>query len=322
MNSLSTKDGQTIVSKTAVIFPGQGAQQVGMCKDLYQSSQAARDVFTKAADILGMDLTKLVFEGPAEKLDTTEWSQPAIFVTSVAAWQALQAAGIAQDLAPQAMAGLSLGEYTALHVAGWIAFEDALRLVAERGRLMQAAAEASSGGMVSIMGLDEANTSRLCQEAAQNEVLTPANFNCPGQIVVSGSKSACERALGLADKYSARAIPLNVAGAFHSALMGPAVDGLEKMLETTKITPGEIPVVANVSAGYYGGPDSIRASLREQVAKPIRWQASMERLVADGFGRFAEVGPGRVLTGLMRKINRSVTAENYSTAAAIERVSA
>ncbi len=310
------------MSKTAVIFPGQGAQQVGMCKDVYDASEAAREIFAQAGKILGVDLASLCFNGPAEKLDTTEWSQPAIFVTSVAVWHALKSAGIATDLNPQAMAGLSLGEYTALHAAGWIGFEDALRLVAQRGRLMQAAAEASAGGMVSIMGVDEAATVKLCDDAAQGEVLSPANFNCPGQIVISGSKTACDRAVGLAEKHGARAVPLNVAGAFHSDLMGPAVEGLWKTLQNTKISPGDIPVVANVSAGYYDGPESVRASLREQVARPIRWQASIERLVSDGFDRFAEVGPGRVLTGLMRKINRGVTAVNYSSSAFLERVSA
>lgn len=310
------------MSKTAVIFPGQGAQQVGMCKDVYDASEAAREIFAQAGKILGVDLASLCFNGPAEKLDTTEWSQPAIFVTSVAVWHALKSAGIATDLNPQAMAGLSLGEYTALHAAGWIGFEDALRLVAQRGRLMQAAAEASAGGMVSIMGVDEAATVKLCGDAAQGEVLSPANFNCPGQIVISGSKTACDRAVGLAEKHGARAVPLNVAGAFHSDLMGPAVEGLWKTLQNTKISPGDIPVVANVSAGYYDGPESVRASLREQVARPIRWQASIERLVSDGFDRFAEVGPGRVLTGLMRKINRGVTAVNYSSSAFLERVSA
>lgn len=310
------------MSKTAIIFPGQGAQQVGMCKDVYETSEAAREVFARANDILGADLANMVLNGPAEKLDTTQWSQPAIFVTSVAVWHALKAAGIADELSAGAMAGLSLGEYTSLHLAGWISFDDGLRLVAERGRLMQAAAEASVGGMVSIMGADEETTNRICADAAQGETLAPANFNCPGQIVISGSKSACERALKVAENHGARAVPLNVAGAFHSALMGPAVEGLWKTLQNTKITPGQIPVVANVSAGYYDGPESVRASLREQVAKPIRWQASIERLIADGYDRFAEVGPGRVLTGLMRKINRSVTATNYSSAASMERVSA
>lgn len=305
------------MGKTAVIFPGQGAQQVGMCRDVYESSPEARKVFEDANRILGLDLAELCHVGPADRLDATDISQPAIFVTSVAVWRALEAQGIAEELNPQAMAGLSLGEYTALHLAGWISFEDGVRLVAERGKLMQAAAESTSGGMVSIMGLDEAQTVKLCEEAASGDVLSPANFNCPGQIVISGTKSACQRAVEMADKYGCRAIPLNVAGAFHSALMGPAVEGLTKALAGTKIMPGRIPVVANVSAGYHGDPDSVRASLKDQVAKPIRWQASIERLVSDGFDRFAEVGPGRVLTGLMRKINRSATAVNYSTASAL-----
>ncbi len=305
------------MGKTAIIFPGQGAQQVGMCKDVYDASTEARGVFEEANSILGLDLTRLCHEGPADRLDATDMSQPAIFVTSVAVWRALEAQGIAAELAPSAMAGLSLGEYSALHLAGWLTFKDALTLVARRGKLMQAAAEASSGGMVSIMGLDDEQTLRLCEEAAGGEVLTPANYNCPGQIVISGTKAACERAVSIAEKHGGRAVALNVAGAFHSALMGPAVDGLTEALQSARITTGRIPVVANVSAGYHGDPDSVRASLREQVAKPIRWQASIERLIAEGYDRFAEVGPGRVLTGLMRKINRTVKAVNYSTAAAL-----
>lgn len=305
------------MGKTAIIFPGQGAQQVGMCKDVYVASTEARGVFEEANSILGLDLTRLCHEGPADRLDATDMSQPAIFVTSVAVWRALEAQGIAAELAPSAMAGLSLGEYSALHLAGWLTFKDALTLVARRGKLMQAAAEASSGGMVSIMGLDDEQTLRLCEEAAGGEVLAPANYNCPGQIVISGTKAACERAVNIAEKHGGRAVALNVAGAFHSALMGPAVDGLTEALQSARITTGRIPVVANVSAGYHGDPDSVRASLREQVAKPIRWQASIERLIAEGYDRFAEVGPGRVLTGLMRKINRTVKAVNYSTAAAL-----
>lgn len=309
------------MNKTAVIFPGQGAQQVGMCRDVYDASAAARETYAQAADILQTDLASLCFNGPADKLDTTEWSQPAIFVTSVAVWRALEDTGVAGELKPQAMAGLSLGEYTALHSAGWIGFEDALRLVARRGKLMQAAAESSAGGMVSVMGIDEPAVERLCAEAARGEVIGPANFNCPGQIVVSGAKTACDRVVELAGNHDAKAVALNVAGAFHSPLMGPAVQGLWDVLQGTAIRQGQIPVVANVSAGYYDGPADVRALLREQVAKPIRWQAAIERLIEDGFDRFVEVGPGRVLTGLMRKINRSVKAENLSGASALERVS-
>lgn len=310
------------MSKTAIIFPGQGAQAVGMGKDVAQTFDAARDVFDQANKILGFDLTSICFEGPVDRLNATDISQPAIFVTSVAIWRALEANGITQEWAPKAMAGLSLGEYTALHLAGWLGFQECLKLVAERGRLMQAASEAVSSGMVSIMGLSELEINKFCEEAAQDEILTPANFNCPGQIVISGAKAACDRALGLADKCGARAVPLTVAGAFHSALMAPAVEGLRTALAAANITKGRIGVVSNVSADYHAEPDTVRDLLREQVAKPIRWQASMERLIADGVDLFVEVGPGRTLTGLMRKIDRSITVKNFSKADALERVSA
>jgi [acyl-carrier-protein] S-malonyltransferase len=290
-----------------------------MGRDLAERFPAAREVYEHANRVLGFDLAGLCFQGPAERLNATDTSQPAIFVTSVAFWRAMQSEGIIDELAPEAMAGLSLGEYTALHLAGWLEFEDALRLVAERGRLMQAAAESARGGMVSILGLDEAGTERLCQEAAAGEVLAPANFNCPKQIVISGSEGACRRAVALAEKHGARAVPLVVAGAFHSALMGPAVEGLRVALGRAGLRRGGIGVVSNVSADYHADPEGVRALLTEQVARPIRWQASMERLLAEGFTRFVEIGPGRVLTGLMKKIDRSATALNYSAAADLAR---
>jgi len=310
------------VGKTAVIFPGQGAQAVGMGKDVVESSDVALAVFNRANDILGFDLKTICFEGPADRLNSTDVSQPAIFVTSIAIWQVLEAKGIAHELDAQAMAGLSLGEYTALHAAGWIEFDDCLKLVAERGRLMQAAAEAVPSSMVSVIGLNESDTLKLCQEAACGDVLAPANFNCPSQIVISGTKPACDRAVALADQFGAKAVPLTVAGAFHSPLMDSAAEGLEPALRAAKISPGRIGVVSNVSADYHADPDGVCNLLREQVAKPIRWQASMQRLIDEGFDRFAEVGPGRVLTGLMRKINRSAKAMNYSKAESLSKVPA
>jgi len=286
-----------------------------MGRDVAAASAEARRLFDTADRVLGFPLSSICFDGPVDRLNATDVSQPALFVCSAAIWRVLQANGLSDQLAPQAMAGLSLGEYTALHLAGWIGFEDGLRLVAERGRLMQAAAEATAGGMVSILGLDEAAVERLCAEARQGEALSPANFNCPGQIVISGTKSACDRAIPLAEKLGGRAVPLTVAGAFHSSLMQSAVDGLEAALSGTRIQRGPIPVVSNVSADYHADPQSVRRLLREQVASPIRWQSSMERLIAEGFDRFAEVGPGRVLTGLMRKISRSVRTLNFSCAA-------
>lgn len=306
------------MSKTAVIFPGQGAQVVGMGQDFAAVSRAAAALYEAADHILGRSLSALCFSGPAERLNATDISQPAIFVTSVAMWRALEEAGITQDWNPGAMAGLSLGEYTALHLAGWVSFEDGLRLVAERGRLMQAAAEVQAGGMISIIGLDESTVVEVCRQAAEGDVLNPANFNCPGQIVVSGAKAACDRVIPLAERAGARAIPLTVAGAFHSALMAPAAQGLRSALRAVKITPGRIGVVSNVSADYHADPDGVRRLLGEQVVRPVRWQASVERLIAEGYERFIEVGPGRVLTGLMKKINRAATAVNYSTAATLQ----
>ncbi len=303
--------------KTAVIFPGQGAQTIGMGADFADASAAARETFARADGVLGFELSRLCFEGPADRLNRTDVSQPAIFVTSVAIWRALEETGRVTEWAPQAMAGLSLGEYTALHAAGWMGFEEALQLVAERGRLMQAAAEATAGGMVSIMGLGEDEVRRLCEAAAAGQVLAPANFNCPGQIVISGDQKACERALALADSFGARAAPLTVAGAFHSPLMESAVAGLKTALIGVSMQVGRIGVVSNVSADYHDRPEGVRDLLREQVARPIRWQASMERLIGQGFDRFIEVGPGRVLTGLMRKINRTVETINWSSAAGL-----
>ncbi len=289
-----------------------------MGKDIAEAQPAARRVFDEADRILGFSLSQICFEGPADRLNATDVSQPAIFVTSVAMWRVMSEKGIAADLAPAAMAGLSLGEYTALHLAGWIDFEECLRLVARRGQLMQAAAESTTGGMVSIMNLSEEQTIALCREASQGEPIGPANYNCPGQIVISGAKGACDRAVGLVEKHGGRGIPLVVAGAFHSPLMEIAAQGLTEPLAKATLKTSQIPVVSNVTADYHGDPASVRSRLREQVAQPIRWEASMRKLIADGFGRFVEVGPGRVLSGLMRKIDRSVKMLNFSSAANLD----
>ncbi len=290
-----------------------------MGKDVAQVYPVAGEVFDHANEILGFDLKTLCFDGPPERLNATDISQPAIFVTSVAIYRVLKDLGVIESENPQAMAGLSLGEYTALHLAGWLNFEDCLRLVAERGRLMQVASEASPSGMVSIIGLDEPKAEELCRQAAGGGVLVPANFNCPGQIAISGDKDACDRALEIADLFEARAVPLTVAGAFHSPLMESAAQGLKPVLASSKMKTGRIGVVSNVSADYHADPDNVRALLHRQVAKPIRWQASIERLIAQGFDRFVEIGPGKVLTGLMRRINRSVKAVNFSSAESIEK---
>lgn len=300
------------MSKKAVIFPGQGSQLVGMGHDVAEASSRARSVFERANEIVGYDLTALCFEGPAEELEKTAMQQPAIFVTSVALWEAFLERGGRKDQFCRA-GGLSLGEYTALYVAGAISFDDALKLVHRRGRLMQAAAEAAPSGMVSLIGADEKAAMALCERARADEILSPANFNCPGQIVISGSRGACDRAVTLAGEFGCRALPLSVAGAFHSPLMESAAAGLASVLKETPFSRPSLPVVANVDGLYHADAAGIRQSLYQQVTQPVLWQKCIERIIQDGVDVVVEVGPGRVLTGLMRKIDRGIAAINVST---------
>lgn len=307
---------------TAFIFPGQGSQLVGMGKDLAQANEHAARIFEQANDILGFDLSALCFDGPAERLEATDVQQPAILTTSAAIWAAMTDGG-KRTLASSAVAGLSLGEYTALYVAGSLQFADALKLVHQRGKFMQEAAEASPGGMVSILGLAAEDVAELCRRAAEGEVLAPANYNCPGQIVISGAKSACERACQLIEESGkGRAVTLKVAGAFHSDLMRPAAEKLKVELSRTDFAVPTIPVVSNVDVTPHGSVEQIREALYRQVFKPVRWQAVVESIVGDGAERFVEVGPGRILTGLMRKIARSKTAVNVSSAESLEKYTA
>jgi [acyl-carrier-protein] S-malonyltransferase len=307
--------------KTAFIFPGQGAQFVGMGKDVAEQFPATRTIFDKANSIVGFDLARVCFEGPAGQLNTTTMSQPAIFTVSAAILKVIRNA---VSLKPDVTAGLSMGEYTALYAAGLISFEDGLLLVKKRGEAMQAAADASSGGMVAIIGLDEEKTKALCKEAGQGELLEPVNFNCPGQIAISGTKSACLRAEQLAEKYGAmKAVRLEVAGAFHTTMMSPAAEALSDALARTKISePADIKVIANINAEYYSSSPQIRESLAGQLVQPIYWQKCVERLLAEGVEKFYEIGPGKVLTGLMKRINRKASIENISTAAAISEMTA
>ncbi len=302
---------------SAILFPGQGSQLVGMGADVAQLSRRAADVFARANHALGFDLQVACFEGPADTLERTDVQQPAILVTSIACLEALADQGEV-TAAFRAAAGLSLGEYTALYFAGAFTFEDVVKVVRRRGELMQEAALASPSGMVSLIGADEDKAADLCEMAAAGEVLAPANLNCPGQVVISGSKGACQRALDMAEEVGCRAVPLKVAGAFHSPLMQSAADAMRDVLARTEIRPPRLPVLSNVSGDYHGDPESIRRVLEQQVTRPVRWQACVERLIADGFDRMVEVGPNRVLTGLMRKIDRKVKAISIGTAADVE----
>jgi [acyl-carrier-protein] S-malonyltransferase len=307
-----------MAEKIAYIFPGQGAQIVGMGKDFYDTEPFAAGIFDKANKILGCDLAKICFEGPQDKLDSTVVSQPAIFVTSVAILETLKTKGTIEPA--NVTAGLSLGEYTALYAAGAIGFEDGLKLVQKRGQAMQAAADASKGSMVSIIGLEQQAVEKLCAEAAQGQLLNCANFNCPGQIVITGDIDACKRAAVLAEKYGAiKAIELKVAGAFHSKMMAPAAEELKKALEQCNIDKlSDIAVVANVDAEYYRTAERISQGLVKQLTNPVLWQKCMERLLADGVTKFYEIGPGKVLTGLMRRINRKANIVNINSVAGMK----
>ena len=287
-----------------------------------QSFPVTTEIFGKANDIVGFDLSKICFEGPAEQLNSTTISQPAIFVTSAAILEVLRTNPATNSISADVTAGLSLGEYTALYAAGLISFEDGLVLVHKRGQAMQAAADATNGAMVSIIGLDEENVRQLCAEAARGELLVPVNFNCPGQIVISGSKSACKRAEELAEKYGAiKAVPLEVAGAFHTEMMSSAAEVLKEALSDCEISePSEIKTIANINAEYYESSQKISEGLINQLTCPILWQKCMERLLTDGVEKFYEIGPGRVLTGLMRRINRKIKVTNISSQESINKI--
>jgi [acyl-carrier-protein] S-malonyltransferase len=282
-----------------------------MGKRLAESFPAARRLYDRAGEILGYDLAKLCFEGPAEQLDSTVGSQPALFVTSLAALESLRSESPEVVLSCEAAAGLSLGEYTAMVFAGVMSFEAGLTLVQQRGVAMQEASDATPGGMVGILGLERVEVESLCEQAREGEVLEIANLLCPGNIVVSGTIGACERAAELARKMGAmKAVPLAVAGAFHTQVMRPADQRLADALASVPMQKPKIPVVSNVDARPHDDPEQIRQLLIKQVLEPVRWEDSMRYLIQRGFDQFYEVGPGRVLRGLLRRIDRSVSCQS------------
>ncbi|HEV2294320.1 MAG TPA: ACP S-malonyltransferase [Tepidisphaeraceae bacterium] len=304
-------------STTYILCPGQGAQVVGMGKDFYEQSPAAKEVFHRANEVLGFDLAKLAFEGQEDRLNQTDISQPAIYVTSIAAYRAGFAAGAIGEGGDQQYAGLSLGEYTALHLAGCFSFEEGLKLVAARGRYMQEAAVATPSSMVAIMGADEAAAIRLCEENAAGEVLVPANFNAPGQIVVSGSKGACERVQPAASAAGYKAVALAVAGAFHSPIMQSAADKMKAELDGVAFNAPRATVYSSVTAEPHTDAASIKRLLVDQIVKPVRWEQTMHKIASVADARFVELAPGRVLTGLLKKINRRLPVESLATAEAL-----
>ena len=301
------------MNKTALIFAGQGAQVVGMGKDLAAAFPSARAWFDQANTALGYDLTSVCFGGPEAELTKTENAQPGIFLVSWIAFQLLREQVPALEF--QATAGLSLGEFTALTAAGALSFEDGLRVVRQRGKFMQEACDVTQGGMAAVIGLDEAPTREVCSEAG----VVLANLNCPGQLVISGAADKIEKACELARAKGARkAIPLPVAGAYHSPLMAGAQAKLQIELAKIKISPPSVPVISNVTAEAHLGATEISARLVEQVTSSVLWEKSMRLLLAQGFTRFIELGPGAALSGFMKRIDKNATMFNVSDVASLE----
>jgi len=304
-------------NQIAFLFPGQGSQAVGMGKDLAEHYQLAKQTFEEADDALGTKLSQLCFEGPEDQLRLTENTQPAILTVSVAAWRVL----IEKGIKPAFVAGHSLGEYSAHVAAGTLSFTDAVRAVRNRGKYMQEAVPVGTGSMAAIVGMTIETVTTLCADASQGEVCEPANINSPDQIVISGSVAAIERAVKLAEERGAkRAKMLQVSAPFHCSLMKPAQDRLASDLETLNFSAPQIPVIANVYARPVEDAVSSREALIHQVTGSVKWNESIQLLIARGVQTFVEVGPGKVLSGLMRQIDRTKKALNVEDQASLQKM--
>jgi len=300
----------------ACLFPGQGSQSPGMGKDLADDYSVSRHVFEEVDDALGIPLSRLCFEGPAEELQLTENTQPAILSVSIAAYRALEANGFR---APAFVAGHSLGEYSALVAAGVLSLSDAVKTVRARGRYMQEAVPVGVGAMAAVMGAELDDIEKVCRDVSGDEVCSPANINSPNQVVIAGHATAIDRAVEALKEIGAkRVIKLNVSAPFHCALMKPAQDRLEKDLEQLSFSEAKTPVVTNVDAAITKDPAVMRDSLVRQVSSPVRWLESMRLLFDQGVQTFVEVGPGKVLSGLMRQISRDVHCFNVEDAASLQ----
>ncbi|WP_299494267.1 ACP S-malonyltransferase [uncultured Shewanella sp.] len=295
------------MEKTAFVFPGQGSQSVGMLAELATEHQIIEQTFSEASDVLGYDLWALVQQGPSETLNETDKTQPALLTASVAIWRAYTHAQISR---PTILAGHSLGEYSALVCAGVIDFIDAVKLVQLRGQLMLEAVPAGAGAMYAIIGLDNDKISEACDEASQGAIVSPVNFNSPGQVVIAGEKDAVDRAALLCkEKGAKKAMPLAVSVPSHCALMKPAADKLAQALASIEFKTPSIDVINNVDVTVSSNSDEIKDALVRQLYCPVRWTETVEHFAKDGIERLFEIGPGKVLTGLTKRIDRSISAQ-------------
>ena len=303
----------------AFVFPGQGSQHAGMGKDLADNFKVAKELFEEANDALGFDIASLCFNGPEEDLKLTTNTQPAILTTSIAALKVVEQE---TGLQPSYAAGHSLGEYSALVCAGAMQFDDAVRTVRQRGAFMQEAVPVGVGAMAAIIGLDTDALNAVCEEAAAGEVVSPANFNSPGQVVIAGHASAVERAITLAkEKGAKRALPLPVSAPFHCSLMVPAGERLNEVLSGVSFSEMKVPVVSNVEATANNDHNRLQQLLVAQVSAPVRWDESVACMVAAGVDKFVEIGAGKVLSGLVKRIERSVSTANIEDSASLAKLS-
>lgn len=288
------------MGRIAVVFPGQGSQYVGMGRELGSLFEEANRIFQEAGEVLGYDLAQLIFEGPKEKLDLTVHTQPALVTTSVAFWKVLKSYGVEPDF----FGGHSVGEYSALAAAGVLDWRDALRAVSHRARFMEEAVPHGEGGMMAILGLSEDKVEEICRKIRENNgIVEVANINCPGQVVIGGYNRGLEEAAALAKQYGARkVVRLDVSGPFHTSLMRPAADKLRAVLDGMTFAPARKPVVANVDAGFPASGEEFKKALLRQIVSPVQWEKCVRRLGDEGVSTFIEVGPGRTLTGLIRRI--------------------